>query len=301
MNSSRRELSILDTYEQMALLNQPNPRAPTGLRNLCMISMMLKTGLRVSEIINLTEECFDWEEGSVLIKASGAARERILWLNKPELALLQRWRKEKPASSESFFCTLDGGLLQDRYIREMVKRLARKAGISKDVYPHLLRYTFAVEFMRETGDIGILQEAMGHRDAAATQNYVKHLFDYWNYKHNYKGNEKRSGISVGSKKKSHEQEKNTEEAPFHKAAMKNNNNLNDADNLNNKQGENETNYTDEIKPRIIFDDEPLEPDTRTPIPAIKCSNCNYILRYKADCPKCGMPFAKIMEHWRRFV
>ncbi|MGM0652563.1 MAG: tyrosine-type recombinase/integrase, partial [Bacillota bacterium] len=262
--------------------------------------IMLKTGLRVNEIINLHEECFDWEEGNVLIKASGAAKERTLWLDKPELSLLKKWQKEKPSSSVSFFCTLDGNLLQDRYIREMIKRLARKAGISKDVYPHLLRYTFAVEFIRETGDLDNLQEALGHREAAATQNYVKHLLVHWNHQHNDNKTVKRSGMPVYAKNEKQIRDKSVEETTFRKKTVNKNNSINGADNITDKRDK-EAGYTDEIKPRIIFDDEPLKPDSRIPIPAIKCSNCNYILRYKADCPKCGMSFENIMKHWKRFV
>lgn len=161
----------------MALLKQPNPRAPTGLRNLCIISLMLKLGLRVSEIINLRDSNIDWAGGRLHIEESRAARERILWLDQAELTLLKGWMNIKPAGSNLLFCTLDGGMLKDRYIREMIKRLAIKAGIGKDVYPHLLRYTFAVDFIREIRDISLLQEALGHRDPAATQAYTKLLFN----------------------------------------------------------------------------------------------------------------------------
>ncbi len=290
MSYSKRTDSTLDAYEQMALLKQPNPRAPTGLRNLCIISIMLKAGLRVNEIINLKDEDFEWEEGRVLIKASGAAKERTLWLDKPELTLLLRWRDIKPAASDRFFCTLDGSLLQDRYIREMVKRLAKKAGITKDVYPHLLRYTFAVEFMRITGDIDILQEALGHRDASATQNYIKHMFRPFNYQDNFQNTAMRSGMPfvVNSSNNIVQQKNVRDEKPVQKESE-----------LTGKDAGSDE--ADEIKPRIILDDEPIEPDLKTPIPAIKCSSCNYILRYKMDCPKCGMVFNKIMDHWRRFI
>ncbi len=198
MSTPKRVPSVLNSYEQLALLKQPNPRAPTGLRNLCIISLMLKIGLRVSEIINLKSVDLDWEKGEACIRGSGAAKERTLWIDSPELTLLKRWRQVKPQESEFLFTTLEGSRLKDRYIREMVKRLARKAGIDKDVYPHLLRYTFAVEFMRETRDINLLQDALGHRDSTATQVYTKLLFN--EYKDAYMSDNllKRSGMPVKS-------------------------------------------------------------------------------------------------------
>ena len=321
MSSSRREISILDSYEQMALLKQPNPRAPTGLRNLCIISLMLKIGLRVNEAVNLKDSDIDWEEGRIMIAASGAAKERILYLDKPELSLLKKWQDQKPSDCSFFFCTLDGSKLQDRYIREMIKRLAKKAGLEKDVYPHLLRYTFAVEFIRETGDLAMLQEVLGHRDTAATQNYAKLLFDNYNCSFNggktarrsgfpaqvgnYKTEQKQfvfqsdntaaSGSISGSSVESADQQsknfmvKEVNKPKDDKQAKRKNDKKPESDNIN------------DFKPRISIAEGPIEPDSRIPIPSIKCSRCNYILRYKGDCPKCGIAFEKIMEHWRRFV
>jgi len=109
---------------------------------------MLKAGLRVSEVINLLDSDLDWEAGKILVNESGAASGRTLWLEKADLDLLKKWLDVKPAGKAYLFTTLNGNQLQDRYLREMVKRMARKAGIDKDVYPHLLRYTFAVNLMQ---------------------------------------------------------------------------------------------------------------------------------------------------------
>ena len=177
MSNRKRLPEALNNYEQLALLKQPNPRAPTGLRNLCIINLMLKTGLRVNEIIELNEADIDWVEGKIKIKESRSARSRALWLEKGDLALLKRWHEIKPEGGGLLFTTLDGSKLNDRYLREMIKRLSRKAGIEKDVYPHLLRYTFAVNLMREIRSIRLLQQALGHRDQSATQMYINLLFN----------------------------------------------------------------------------------------------------------------------------
>ncbi len=321
MSSSRREISILDSYEQMALLKQPNPRAPTGLRNLCIISLMLKLGLRVSETVNLKYSDIDWEEGRVRIAGSGAAKERMLYLDKPELSLLKKWQGQKPTDCDFFFCTLDGSKLQDRYIREMIKRLAKKSGLEKDVYPHLLRYTFAVEFIRETGDLAMLQEALGHRDTATTQNYVKHLFENYNFANNGGKTTRRSGLPARIKDYKTEQRQiafvtgnNNISSPVPECSVESAGQksrelkvkeVNEAESDNQAKRKidkkPETDNINSFKPRITIDEVTPELNDRIPIPSIKCSNCNYILRYKGDCPKCGISFEKIMEHWRRFV
>jgi hypothetical protein len=302
MSINKRKPEPLNSYEQLSLLRQPNPRAPTGLRNLCMISLMLKTGIRVSEVVNLRCSDLDWEVGSIKIRESGAARERTLLLDQADLMLLKSWLDIRPVNSELFFTTLDGSGLKDRYIREMIKRLARKAGINKDVYPHLLRYTFAVDFIRETRDIKLLQEAMGHREASATQIYTRLLFE-----NNTQSTDdlilKRSGIPAsgehqvqinydavscaGSETVSKVKEAEDQVILVDAERIKNN-----ADTINNA--------TAVAKPSINLETvSSSEPKVR--IPAIKCSNCSFILHYQGNCPQCGASFKDILKHWGKTI
>ena len=374
MGYPRRMPSVLNRYEQLALLKQPNPRAPTGMRNLCILSLMLKIGMRVSEVINLQESDIDWEKGKINLRESGAAKGRTLWVDDPEIALLNRWRGIKPKNALFLFSTLDGNKMKDRYIREMVKRLAKKAGISKDVYPHLLRYTFAVEFMRETKDINLLQEALGHRDSSATQVYAKLMFDdlrepCFSDKYN-----KRSGMpapedeqqrfSIIEKSDSAEQEniidgqqtaaESIPKEPDRVIKESNQPNMKSSGQPVEKEVEPEipeeivsvmhekakpevpaeiaSVAQERVEPEVPADIAPVaeeraesekceavqykrqeEVETRiqivaekyensnVPIPAIKCSQCNYILRFQGDCPKCGASFNSILKHWGKNV
>ena len=177
MNSSESERKqrklpvILDREEQEALLNQPNPKAPTGLRNLCIMKMMLDAGLRLSEVINLRPKDINFKTGSLVIQVNGPKEERTLWLGDDSLALLNRWLKIRP-DCEYLFCTLKGGRLDDRYIREMVKRLSLRAGVIKNIFPHSLRHTFAADLYLKTRNIRIVQEALGHADLSTTMIYA---------------------------------------------------------------------------------------------------------------------------------
>ncbi len=199
MTVSRRKTAVLSPDEQAALLKQPNRKAPTGLRNLCLITLMLKAGLRAGEALAVKTEDISWQEGQIHIPGSGAAKERVLWLDQELVELLEKWRRRRPSGSAYFFTTLRGEPLQDRYLREMVKRLARKAGINKDVHPHLLRSTFAVNLIKETNDIRLAQHALGHRDVSTTQSYVKHLFNEHSMTYYNILGYRRSGIPAGEK------------------------------------------------------------------------------------------------------
>ena len=163
---------ILNEDEQKVLLAQPNPKAPTGLRNICILRVMLDAGLTLSEVTSLRPDEIDFTNGCITVRHADGYREgRILWLGAENLSFIQRWIKVRP-NAEYLFCTLKGSKLDDRYIREMVKRLAVKAKINKNVFPHSLRHTFAADLYRKTRNIRIVQEALGHVDLSTTMIYA---------------------------------------------------------------------------------------------------------------------------------
>ncbi len=167
---------ILNAQEQSALLSVPNKNAPTGLRNFCMFSLFLNLGLRVNEAISLKVNDIDWLSGKLTVRNGKGGRDRILWLSEIDLEYLQQWRSIRPPGSSYLFCTLSGGRLSDRYVRDMVKRYARRAGIEKDIHPHTLRHTFATDLLRDTRNIRLVQRALGHVSIANTMIYT-HIVD----------------------------------------------------------------------------------------------------------------------------
>lgn len=173
---AKRIPEILTSDEVKALLAQPNPRYPTGLRNLCLMRVMLDAGLRASEALKLTVYDLDWHSGKLKVRQGKGNKDRILWLNEDCLLLVRQWREIKPDNTQTLFTSLDGKPLIDRYLRAMVKRYARKAGIAKDVHPHMLRHTFATDLYRETKNIRLVQKALGHSNLTSTMIYT-HIVD----------------------------------------------------------------------------------------------------------------------------
>ena len=176
---------ILTDDERDALLRQPNPRTPTGLRNLCMMRLMLNAGLRSSEVLNLKTGDINWITGTFKIKEGKGKKDRVLYLGENDLDLLKKWRSVKeghkkygPVLSEVkfLFPTLEGKLVDSRYMRAMVERYANRAGIEKDIHPHTLRHTFATDIYRQTKNIRLVQKALGHSNLATTMIYT-HIID----------------------------------------------------------------------------------------------------------------------------
>jgi len=165
----------LNNKERTALLSQPNKRASTGLRDLSMIKLMLNVGLRSSEVLHISVVDLDCISSKLLVKQGKGKKDRIVWINENDLEIIKEWKEIKP-SSPILFTTLKGNKINDRYLRAMIKRRAKKAGITKDVHPHLLRHTFATDLLRSTKNIRLVQKALGHASLSSTMIYT-HVYD----------------------------------------------------------------------------------------------------------------------------
>ena len=173
MYGRRKKLpEILNNFEASRLLSIPNPRFPTGLRNLAMMTVMLNIGLRVSEVSNLKPGHINLTENKLrVVNGKGGVDRDLTIPNGYTTELLKQWKDRRP-KGEYFFCTLKGGQVSTRYIGLAVKRYILKAGINKNISPHSLRHSFATEFYRQTKDLETLRMIMGHSSILTTQIYV---------------------------------------------------------------------------------------------------------------------------------
>ena len=171
-NMTRKKLPvILEPEEAQNLLKQPNKRYPTGLRNKAMMSLMLHCGLRVSEVVNLRPGNINLTKGKLRVESGKGNKDRDLAIPEYLTDLFDSWRKKRPESN-FFFSTLKGKKLSIRYLQQMVKRYAQKAGLSKRISPHTLRHTYATEYYKQTKDIETLRRILGHSDISTTTIYI---------------------------------------------------------------------------------------------------------------------------------
>ena len=171
---------VLTEQESAALLGQPNPRYMTGERNRLLLSLMLNTGLRLSEAVGLRWRDLDLISGKLFVRQGKGAKDRTLWVGEVDLEALQHWQSRQAQAiehaPEHVFTTLAGRPISGRYVQQMVKRYAGRAGIEKRVHPHMLRHTFATDLYRDTGRIRLVQKALGHSDLSTTMIYT-HVYD----------------------------------------------------------------------------------------------------------------------------
>jgi site-specific recombinase XerD len=157
------------TASAAKLLKVANRRAPTGLRNYCMMLLMYRGGMRVSEVTAVQPSWINWKDGQIRVMGKGN-KDRIIPLETWVIDALAEWKMIRP-TSKFFFCTLAGGVVSRQYINMMLERYSKRAEIPK-VNPHMLRHTYATELMNEGYNIREVQQVLGHSSITTTQIYT---------------------------------------------------------------------------------------------------------------------------------
>ncbi len=152
-----------------------NTRRPTSLRDRAILLLLLDTGIRVSECANLQRQDVNMETGEIYIRPVMSARK-----NKPRTLTLGSacrkalWsylsRRDRSFPDDPLFLSKDNQKMTRNGIRLLVKSLAKVAGV-ENAYPHRFRHTFAIQFLRNGGDVFALQHALGHSDWTMTRHY----------------------------------------------------------------------------------------------------------------------------------
>jgi site-specific recombinase XerD len=149
------------------------------MRNAALIATIYRTGLRISECLSIQPKDLDANAGSIRVLNGKGGTTRTVGMDPGAWALLQLWLDRRGALSINgrslVFCTLQGGPLKTSYIRSLLPRLARKAGIERRVHAHALRHSFAYELAAERTPINVVQLVLGHANLATTDTYLRHI------------------------------------------------------------------------------------------------------------------------------
>jgi len=170
---------IVNNQGFQSMLKQVNLATFIGVRNRAMLLSMYGSGLRNSEVCNLALSDADLIGGMIYVQQSKRNKDRYTPMDDLTIDAFKAWISIRP-DSEYLFCTKKGGLLSDRYIRDMCYRLSTAAGVyiqngktKKPVNPHALRHTFATRALNELGmNLREVQEALGHKNLNTTQIYT---------------------------------------------------------------------------------------------------------------------------------
>ena len=170
---------VLTEEEVRSLIRACSNRAPTGIRNRALITVMYRGGLRLGETLALRPKDVDPDRGTITVLHGKGDRRRTVGVDPGAMAIVMRWveaRKQLGVDGRRpLFCTLQGGALKPSYVRTMLVRAAGKAGIEKRVHPHGLRHAHSYELMMEGVPVPVIQQQLGHASLATTDRYLRHV------------------------------------------------------------------------------------------------------------------------------
>lgn len=169
---------VLSEDEVVRLLNQPDITTAEGFRDRTMLEVLYATGMRVSELINLTLERVDLNMKYIIAFGKGS-KERIVPLGSVAAEFLQHYlEKVRPKLTHAgrntniVFLAFGGHELTRQRFWQIIRAYGRKANINKALTPHILRHSFATHLLDNGADLRSVQELLGHSDISTTQIYT---------------------------------------------------------------------------------------------------------------------------------
>lgn len=175
---SRRLPKALPVDEVLRLLDNAAGQDGRGLRDRALLELLYSSGARISEAVGLDVDDVDSGERTVLLNGKGG-RQRIVPVGRPALEALQAYLvRSRPTlvgrgrGTSAVFLNSRGGRLSRQSAWNTLKTAAERAGITREVSPHVLRHSFATHLLEGGADVRVVQELLGHASVTTTQVYT---------------------------------------------------------------------------------------------------------------------------------
>ena len=148
----------------------------TKVRDLAMMSLLLGTGIRVSECVGLNIHDVDLDTCGIKIYRKGG-KEAVVYFSDEVCDVLEKYMEERemidpyPGHEEAFFLSMQRKRMNVRSVENLVKKYSRLVTPLKKITPHKLRSTYGTSLYRETGDIYLVASVLGHNDVNTTRKH----------------------------------------------------------------------------------------------------------------------------------
>lgn len=175
--TTRKIPDVLDSKEIIQLLSQPVGNDYKSMRDKAMLELLYATGIKVSELIDLTISDVNLQIG--IIHMHNSKHERIVPLypaaNKhlTEYCMIARPALVQNGNKEHLFTNMNGQAMSRQGFWKIIKFYADKAGIKKDITPHTLRHSFAAHLLENGAQLKDIKDMLGHADISSTQIYAQ--------------------------------------------------------------------------------------------------------------------------------
>ena len=148
---------------------------PLAIRDKAIMELFYSSGLRLSELADLRWDQLDSSSGLITVIGKGN-KTRMVPVGSFAAKALAKWRKVRGSFAgfevPQVFVSNRGNPISTRTIQARIKYWARRQGLPQQVYPHLLRHSFASHMLESSGDLRAVQELLGHADISTTQVYT---------------------------------------------------------------------------------------------------------------------------------
>jgi site-specific recombinase XerD len=181
--AEKRSVEFLTREEMERMFKSAICNERSGIRDRAILEMLFSTGLRVSEIRNLNRAQVDLKRGEFMVRGKGR-KPRIVFLSDDAAKWVGRYLQARPDNWKPLFINSrrqknDDDLdLDEKYrlstvsIQNIVRRVAKEAGIIKKVSPHTIRHSFATNLLFQGADLRSVQDLLGHESITTTQIYT---------------------------------------------------------------------------------------------------------------------------------
>ncbi len=164
------------TVEHKDKTRQYQRKTQQGERNRALILFLLDTGLRVGELCRLNLDDLNMETGEATVKpfqSSRKSKPRTVYFGRR--AQKELWRylvgRKNDLKNEPLFLSAEGRRLTGDAVKHILDRIGKRAGVER-VHPHIFRHTFAIQYLRNGGDVFTLQRLMGHSSLKMVERYL---------------------------------------------------------------------------------------------------------------------------------
>ena len=180
---------ILDVDQVNQLLNISDTK-PISLRDKAIMELLYSSGLRLAELVALNPIDLNIQDRSLTVVGKGN-KKRMLPIGSKAIDAIKAWIKVRSQvatpDEEALFVGNRGNRLSRRSVQSRINHWAKRNGLQQDVYPHLLRHSFATHLLEASGDLRAVQELLGHKDISSTQVYThldfQHLAETYDKAH----------------------------------------------------------------------------------------------------------------------
>ena len=169
---------VLDLNEVDLLLEQIDLGHPQGFRNRAMLEMLYGSGIRVSELVNLSLSNLFFQENLIRVTGKGN-KQRLVPMGKITKKFIlfyindsRTLQKIDSVYQDIVFLNRNGKILTRQMIYTIIKQLALKANIKKKIGPHTFRHSFATHLLENGADLRTIQILMGHENITTTEVYT---------------------------------------------------------------------------------------------------------------------------------